>query len=110
MPDTIETTESIGANEMSTCSCGEARVPETRREFLQSSALGLGGVALAWMLNQDRLLAAPHIPKGGRQHSLLPRSPESAPRANAMISLFMHGGPSHVDLYDPKPELSKRNG
>ena len=38
------------------------------------------------------------------------RAPHFAPRAKAMISLFMHGGPSHVDLLDPKPELSKRHG
>ena len=41
---------------------------------------------------------------------LKPRAPHFAPKANAMISLFMHGGPSHVDLLDPKPELSKRHG
>ncbi|MFO1066384.1 MAG: DUF1501 domain-containing protein [Pirellulales bacterium] len=52
-------------------------------------------------------------PKGiaDKPHNdLLPRAPHFAPKAKAMISLFQHGGPSHVDLTDPKPELTRLSG
>ena len=82
----------------------------TRRQFLSENALGIGAVALAWMLNQDKLLATPaNVPKSNPTFDLKPKAPPATPRAKAMISLFMHGGPSHVDLTDPKPELSKHN-
>lgn len=86
--------------------------PLTRRHLLSRSAMGVGGVALAYLLQQESLLAnpAPHIPRAGRSFDLEAKMPHFAPQARAMISLFMHGGPSHVDLFDPKPELTKRNG
>jgi hypothetical protein len=84
--------------------------PRTRRQFLAENALGMGSVALAYLLGQDNLLAAPHMPREKIAFDLSPRPSHAPPRARAMISLFMHGGPSHVDLLDPKPELSKRNG
>jgi uncharacterized protein (DUF1501 family) len=82
----------------------------TRRQFLANNALGMGSVALACLLGEERLLAAPHMPREDRAFDLSPRPPYAPPRARAMISLFMHGGPSHVDLLDPKPELSQRSG
>jgi hypothetical protein len=83
----------------------------TRRGFLASSAFGIGAFALAHLLNRDKLLAAtPSKPGENLPLDLLPRQPHFAPKANAMISLFMHGGPSHVDLLDPKPELTKNHG
>ena len=81
----------------------------TRRQFLANNAMGLGSVALAWLLQQENLLAAPHMPRQLRAFDMKPKRPHAEPRARAMISLFMHGGPSHVDLLDPKPELSKRS-
>ncbi len=73
--------------------------------------MGIGGVALAWMLQQERLLGTPpDVPRGEVRHDLKPRQGDFAPRATAMISLFMHGGPSHIDLTDPKPELTRRDG
>jgi Protein of unknown function (DUF1501) len=85
--------------------------PSTRRDFLQRNAFGIGGIALSWMLQQERLLGAPPAkPTDIKFHDLKPRAPQLPPQATAMISLFMHGGPSHMDLLDPKPELSKRNG
>jgi hypothetical protein len=45
-----------------------------------------------------------------RGHNVLPKESHHAPRANAIIQLFMHGGPSHVDLLDPKPMLNKYDG
>ena len=82
----------------------------TRREFLASSALGMGSVALACLLRDDALLAAPHVPRENPAFDMAPKRPHAAPKARAMISLFMHGGPSHVDLFDPKPQLTKYSG
>ena len=73
--------------------------------------MGLGGLALAWLLKEDGLLAAPSRPElEPRRFDLTPRQPHFAPRARAMISLFMQGGPSHLDLFDPKPTLDRYNG
>jgi hypothetical protein len=82
----------------------------SRRQFLAENALGMGSVALAYLLGQERLLAAPHMPAEKRALDMTPKPPHGPPGARAMISLFMHGGPSHVDLLDPKPELTKRSG
>lgn len=82
----------------------------TRRHFLQQQAFGLSGVALAWLMKQDRLLAAPPKPTLERPtYDLRPKTPAHPPQAKAMISMFMQGGPSHHDLFDPKPELQKRH-
>lgn len=84
---------------------------QSRRRFLSENAMGVGGVALAWLLGQEGLLASPaKLPKDVRSRDLAPRPPAFAPRATAMISLFQHGGPSHVDLTDPKPELTRLSG
>jgi uncharacterized protein (DUF1501 family) len=85
--------------------------PLTRRHFLGTSALSLGGFALTWLLEQQRLLAKPAKPALGRpSFTLEPKTPRHEPRARAMISLWMQGGPSQVDLFDPKPELQRLNG
>lgn len=87
------------------------QIPLTRRHFLAENAMGIGTVALAWLLQQDDLLAVPkNLPKDNPHYDLKPKPPRFAPQAKAMISLFQHGGPSHVDLTDPKPELTKQSG
>jgi Protein of unknown function (DUF1501) len=84
---------------------------KTRREFLANNAMGVGSMALAWLLQQDDLLATPaKVPQAPQTFDMQPKSPPHAPQANAMVSLFMHGGPSHMDLLDPKPELTKYSG
>jgi hypothetical protein len=88
----------------------QARDVRTRRQFLSTSALGIGSVALATLLHEQNLLAAPHMPKENPKFDLTPKAPHAPARARAMISLFMHGGPSHMDLLDPKPELTKYSG
>jgi hypothetical protein len=83
----------------------------SRRDFLCHQALGLGGVALATLLADDRATGAPpEVAAAKNSLDLLPRVPPAPPRAKAMISLFMHGGPSHMDLLDPRPELTKYSG
>jgi hypothetical protein len=89
------------------------RPTPTRRRFLESTAFGLGSVALTWLLNQRRASAAPATarPEVAPQHfDLLPKPSPAPARARAMISLFMQGGPSQIDLLDPKPALNKLDG
>lgn len=83
----------------------------TRRQLLSRGTFGVGSMALAFLLQQDKLLAIPKdIALEPKTYDLKPKTPPAAPRARALISLFMHGGPSQVDLLDPKPELTKRDG
>src|SRR6266542_5868609 len=84
----------------------------TRREFLWRFGGGLGGIALAHLLAQQKLLA-----QGGNavRSSTAVRGVLSdhllhAPRAKRVIQLFMNGGASQMDLFDYKPELLKRHG
>jgi hypothetical protein len=72
----------------------------SRRALLSRLGGGFGGLALASLLNADP----------PRSHDLRPREPHFAPKARAVIQLFMHGGPSHLDLYDPKPMLDRYDG
>jgi hypothetical protein len=78
---------------------------EPRRHFLQGVAGGLFGTALSWLLaNDERSLAA------SAPLDLRPRPPRIAPKATSVIHLFMNGGPSQMDLFDPKPTLDKHHG
>lgn len=85
-------------------------LPTSRRSFLANNAMGIGSIALAWMLQQEQLQAKPKSVTAKPFNDLKPRPPAFEPRAKAMISLFQHGGPSHMDLTDPKPELTKYSG
>ena len=82
----------------------------SRRAFLRGAAGGLSAVALSALLQSDRLQAAELTGHATLRKPLAPHKPHFAPRANRVIWLFMHGGPSHVDLFDPKPELAKLAG
>jgi hypothetical protein len=77
----------------------------SRRAFLQHSALGFGSLALAHLCAHDGLLAASR-----RAFDLRPRPGDYPARARAVILLFQNGGPSQMDLFDPKPELTSRSG
>jgi hypothetical protein len=88
----------------------ETLVRSSRRHFLAQQSFGVGSLALAWLLQQDAARAAPAKPTLEKPiYDLLPKSTNRPPRARAMISIFMQGGPSHIDLFDPKPELTKRH-
>src|SRR5439155_5366561 len=85
----------------------------SRREFLFESGGGLSGLALACLLDQDGLLAADDAAcsnASGAANPLAARKPHFAPRAKSVISLFMSGGVSHVDTFDPKPALARYAG
>src|SRR5436190_618554 len=69
----------------------------SRREMLQRSGLGFGSLALAWLLGKEGRLA------GAESAAPVP-PPHFPPRAKSVIFLFMGGGPSQVDTFDPKPE------
>jgi hypothetical protein len=77
----------------------------TRREFLAKAGGGLGAIALASLVWADRPSLASTTAR-----PLSRRPAHFEPRAKRVIYLFMHGGPSHVDLFDPKPELIKYAG
>src|SRR5881296_1656275 len=78
----------------------------SRREFLRRAGGGFGLLALASLLERDGLLAAPATPP----NPLAPKRPHFAARTRSVIFLFMSGGPSHVDLFDPKPDLIRLAG
>ncbi len=75
----------------------------SRRDFLFQSGIGLGAVALNSLLAQNANAAFKGSP-------LEPKAPQRTARAKSVIFLFMEGGPSHMDLFDPKPLLNKLAG
>ncbi len=80
----------------------------SRREVLARLGGGFGGLAVAALLGEAR---SAHAAEAGSAHyDVAPRPPHFPARARAVIQLFMHGGPSHVDLLDPKPLLEKYDG
>jgi hypothetical protein len=84
----------------------------TRRAFFDRVADGLYGVALTTLLSSD-LYGAPATDgdEGTRAvYDLAKRAPHFAPKAKSVIHLFMNGGPSQMDLFDPKPMLEKHHG
>jgi hypothetical protein len=77
----------------------------SRREFLASAGSGFGLLALAGLLRQENRLGAAEA-----VNPLAPKSSHFPARAKSVIWLFMNGGPSHVDTWDYKPELARRDG
>lgn len=75
-------------------------LPKTRRQILQQSAIGFGGLAM------QALLAG----EATSENPLTARQPHFKPRAKRIVFLFMKGGPSHVDTFDPKPLLDRDHG
>ena len=82
----------------------------SRRDFLFRAGEGIGGLALAHLLNQEGLLAASCENPPGITSPYAPKPPHFQPRAKNVISLFMCGGVSHIDTFDPKPALDKYHG
>ena len=84
----------------------------TRRHFLRTSLHGIGGVALASLLARDGFAATDAVVGRGAgvAAGALPGLPHFPARAKRIICLWQGGGPSHVDLFDPKPELARIAG
>ena len=80
-----------------------------RRRFFVNTGAGFGGLALASLLHSDELTAQSKK-LSGPPNPLRPQAAHKPAPAKRVIYLFMHGGPSHVDLFDPKPDLLKFAG
>src|SRR5882724_4066790 len=76
----------------------------SRREFLTRAGGGFGMLALGALMEQEGLLGA------DATDPLAPKAQDFPAKAKRVIYLFMHGGPSHIDTFDPKPLLQKLNG
>jgi len=82
---------------------GKSRSEISRRWFFQQCGVGLGAIALGQLFTRNGWAAAGNNP-------LAPKAPHFKPRAKRVIYLFQAGGPSHLELFDNKPELSKWDG
>src|ERR1700720_547033 len=76
----------------------------SRREFFRRAGSGLAGIALASLLEQEGKTGSLPV------DPLAPKQPHHAPKAKSVIWLFMEGGPSHLDTFEPKPKLTELNG
>jgi hypothetical protein len=81
----------------------------TRREFLWDTGMGFTGTALTGLLAADGFFGS-EVQAAEVAAPLAPRVPHASPRAKSVIFLFMYGGVSQVDTFDPKPELTRLNG
>src|SRR3954452_13991719 len=79
-------------------------VHQSRRDFLTSTASGVGLLALASLLREEGLLAADVA------SPLAPKTPHFAPKAKACICIYLNGAPSHLDLFDTTPNLNELHG
>lgn len=86
----------------------------SRRELLGRCGMGFGMIGLAGVLAADDRLGYPSVSRGagapGSLDPMAPRTPHFTPRAKQVVHLFMNGGPSHLDTFDPKPMLLKYHG
>ena len=87
--------------------CGRFETFTNRRDFLKKAGAGFGALALAELLGKGGLGAA-ELPRS--LNPMAPRIAHFPARAKSVIWLFMEGAPSAVDMFDPKPELTKRDG
>src|SRR5690349_13790522 len=81
----------------------------TRRELLRRSGMGFGMLGLVGLLASDGLLGS-SAQGADYTNPLAPRQPHFPGKAKRVVHLFMNGGPSHVDTFDPKPLLDKYHG
>src|SRR3954452_15962486 len=103
---------------MATGKCGQCERALTRRDLLRKSGMGFGALALSALLAEEAEARAPGQGAGGTGHGvrtrtpnpLAPRAPHFPPRAKAVIFLYRVGGPSHIETFDPKPELDRLDG
>src|SRR5690606_8658103 len=84
----------------------------SRRQLLRQMGAGSGMLGLFGVLAQAGLLVegAPGAPPASRRNPLAAKQPHFAPKAKRVIHIYLNGGPSHVDTFDPKPLLRKYEG
>src|SRR5947207_384139 len=84
----------------------------SRREMLARCGVGFGALGLSTLLARDAVTGGNNVANFGSSSisPLAPRSPQFPAKAKHVIHLFMNGGPSHVDTFDPKPLLNKYHG
>src|SRR6185503_16354845 len=78
----------------------------TRRDFLTQAGAGFGALALTYLLGHEAMAAA----ASGDANPLASKPPHFPTKAKSVIFLFMEGGPSHLDTFDPKPKLREMAG
>ncbi len=85
--------------------------PTSRRDFLARAGCGFGALALTDLLARDGMAVAPgNAPPASAVSPLAPKNPHHIGKAKSVIFIFIEGGPSHMDLFDPKPELDRLAG
>ncbi|HSG34940.1 MAG TPA: DUF1501 domain-containing protein, partial [Sphingomonadaceae bacterium] len=89
--------------------CGNVSRASSRRDFLERAGLGFGSLAANYLLNRD-LASAASPTTAGYVNPLAAKKPDFPAKAKSVIFLFMHGGPSHLDSFDPKPLLAELDG
>ena len=82
----------------------------SRRDLLQQSACGFGAVALSALLGAERRGGGLHAAAPATDSAFAPREPHFAPKCTRIVFLYMDGGPSQVDTWDPKPRLREEHG
>jgi Protein of unknown function (DUF1501) len=87
----------------------EYEIPMTRRDLLRRGGMGFGLLGLAGVMSADGMLTS-EARADTDLHPLAPKKPHFAAKAQRVVHLFMNGGPSHVDTFDPKPLLDKYHG
>src|SRR5438128_809582 len=80
-----------------------SHLTHTRREFIRDACCGFGGLALATLMHDEEIRA-------GAPGPLAPRPTHHPAKARSVIFLFMAGGPSHIEKFDPKPLLNELDG
>jgi hypothetical protein len=88
--------------------CNQRVQVTSRREFLVRSSFGFGSLALGYLMNAESAMASAAF--SSEVTSLTPRPPHCPAKARSVIFIFLQGGPSQVDTFDPKPELSRLDG
>jgi hypothetical protein len=82
----------------------------TRRDLLGRCGMGFGMIGLAGVLSDDRSLGPVSAARAGSLSPMAPKSPQFPGKARQVVHLFMNGGPSQVDTFDPKPMLARYHG
>ena len=82
----------------------------SRRELLSRAGMGFGALGLAQLMQENGLLSSQALGSEAYENPLSPKPPQFPAKAKHIIHLFLNGGPSHLDTFDPKPSLEKYAG